>query len=553
MSIRLKILLVVLPILVAAILIGGASSFFSASSAVTRLATDFLGFKAYEIEKYAESQWNLLVENDAASRPEMVDAAEAAVESFASSVVRSETELVFAVDSSGTPVMRSGPLLPSEGERRALAELAETGARTFTEFTLEGVERVGAGFTFGPFGWYVVASERRDAFYSDVNAIARQSVIILAGSVVVAVLLLLLFVGYLVKPLESVVGAMKRIISSNELSGRVVVAYDDEIGHLSHTFNLMLGALDQAYGRIKRYAFEAVLAQKKETKIRNLFQLYVPKEVIDQVFANPEEALVGDDRVVSILFSDIRGFTSISEAMAPYDLVTSLNRYFEIMVDVIAARNGIVDKYIGDAIMAFWGAPVKRDDDAYQSVLAGLEMTEALDRFNELQRRDGQPEFHIGVGISYGVVTVGNIGCDKKMNYTVIGDNVNLASRLEGQTKEYRQPLLISESVQYKVKDLLPCRLLDKVAVKGKKQGVRIYTVRKELDELEQEGWKAHAEACDHYWSLRFREAAEGFREAVRLLGPEDYPSVELLRRAEAYARNPPPADWDGVEVLTHK
>ncbi len=136
-----------------------------------------------------------------------------------------------------------------------------------------------------------------------------------------------------------------------------------------------------------------------------------------------------------MLFSDIRGFTTISEGMSPDDLVSSLNRYFSGQVDIIMNRSGIVDKYIGDAIMAFFGAPVTHDDDALQAILAGIEMSEAVEDFNRQQKELGKPEFHIGVGINYGIVTVGNIGTDKKMDYTVIGDMVNLASRLEGSPR----------------------------------------------------------------------------------------------------------------------
>ena len=250
-----------------------------------------------------------------------------------------------------------------------------------------------------------------------------------------------------------------------------MVEYHDEIGGLAQTFNLMVGELEKAYGQIKSFAFKAVLAQKREQKIRNIFQKYVPKDVIDRFFKNPESMLVGENRILSILFSDIRSFTTISERMTPDELVDSLNRYFNVMVDIIMAKGGIVDKYIGDAIMAFFGAPVKHEDDALQSVMAGLEMEEALAGFNARQKAAGKPEFQIGVGINYGEVTVGNIGTEKKMDYTVIGDMVNLASRLEGLTKQYHQRLIISETLHEKVKDAVPCRLLDSVAVKGKERG----------------------------------------------------------------------------------
>jgi class 3 adenylate cyclase len=332
----------------------------------------------------------------------------------------------------------------------------------------------------------------------------------------------------------------------------VPVAYKDEIGQVSHTFNIMLEALSTAYAQIKHYAFDAVVAQKKEMKIRNIFQLYVPKDVIEQIFVNPEQMLVGNNRVCSILFSDIRGFTSISEKMKPDELVASLNRYFGMMVDIIMARDGVVDKFIGDAIMAIFGAPVTHGKDALDSVIAGLEMTETLDKFNTEQRRLGAPEFKIGVGVNYGEVTVGNIGCEKKMNYTVIGDMVNLASRLEGLTKRYHQPILVTQGTAEAIGNELPFRVVDKVAVKGKTEGVKILTVRRSIEGAEAKAWAVHDEAVKRYYARDFSGAAEGFREILRLV-PDDFPATQFLERSLAFVASPPPADWDGVEIMTEK
>ncbi|HOV64694.1 MAG TPA: adenylate/guanylate cyclase domain-containing protein, partial [Spirochaetia bacterium] len=430
MSIRLKIILIVLPLMIVTLILAGTSSYFVATTGITRVAKEFLGFKADELKKYAESQWNLLVENGFTERPEMVQAAQVGVETFARSMVRSPTELIVGFDRSAQVVMKTGDVSLNDDEARFISELYAKGSTDFINLSLSGVNRVGKGFSFEPFGWYILVTEEKSTFYSDVDKITQQTGIILAVSSILAVILLLIFVRYITRPLVRVVAAMKDIISSNDLSKRVSVDYNDEIGQLSHTFNIMTAELEKAYNQIKRYAFEAVIAQKKEERIRHIFQKYVPQDLIDKFFENPESMLVGDNRVLSVLFSDIRGFTTISESMMPDDLVNSLNRYFSVMVDVIMKHNGIIDKYIGDAIMAFFGAPVKHDDDALQSVLAGLDMIEVLDDFNANQREIGKPEFNIGIGINYGVVTVGNIGCEKKMDYTVIGDMVNLASRL---------------------------------------------------------------------------------------------------------------------------
>jgi class 3 adenylate cyclase len=232
--------------------------------------------------------------------------------------------------------------------------------------------------------------------------------------------------------------------------------------------------------------------------------------------------------------------------------VDSLNRYFDVMVEAIVEHGGTVDKYIGDAIMAVFGAPVPHDDDALRSVLAGLEMTKALELFNADQERRGKDPFRIGVGISYGVVTAGNIGCDKKMNYTVIGDEVNLASRIEGQTKHYKQPILISGAIYQRIKDKIPCRQVDYVAVKGKKLGVRIYTARSSVEGIEAEAWAAHEKALEAYYGQDFESAIRGFRRVLELF-PDDAPATFFLERSQAWIASPPPADWDGIEVLTEK
>ncbi|MDX9957112.1 MAG: adenylate/guanylate cyclase domain-containing protein, partial [Spirochaetia bacterium] len=519
MNIRIKLVLVILPILIVAIVLAGISSYFVAARAVTKVATEFLDFKAFELEKYAEGQWNLLVENQVADRPDMVSAAQAGVESFARTIVRSATEAIIAVRPDGSLALQTTTVQPTPEETALLAGLYQSMPRGLQTLTLDGIDRVASGFHFGPFNWYVLVTEARSTFYGDVETITRSTLGILLSSLVVAVILLLLFVRYLTAPLSSMVGAMRRIIDSSDLSERVQVEYPDEIGQLSHTFNIMLGELQKAYDQIKHYAFDTVLAQKKEEKIRHIFQKYVPQELIDRFFQNPEAMLVGENRELAILFSDIRSFTTISEAMQPDDLVNSLNRYFTSMVEIIMNRNGVIDKYIGDAIMAFFGAPVRHDDDAVQSVLAALEMTEALDIFNEHQRGIGKPEFKIGIGINYGVVTVGNIGCNRKMDYTVIGDMVNLASRLEGLTKPYHQPLIFSEFLYEKVKDTFPCRLLDSVAVKGKTKGVKIYTARRTLSPAESQAWPLHGQAMDLYYARHFREAADAFGTVAGLLG----------------------------------
>ncbi|TVR70726.1 MAG: adenylate/guanylate cyclase domain-containing protein [Spirochaetaceae bacterium] len=552
MKVRWKIVSVVLPLLIVTIVLVGVSAVLSSTTGITRLAQEFLDFKARELQKHGESQWRLLVENQFTERPDMISAMQGGVLAYAGSLLSTDTELVLAVDQTGTVQASTGEITLSAAEQEQLARLHESRDTTLQTFTLGGVERVIKGFYFAPFDWFFLFTETRDTFYRDIDRIIRESAIILSVALLVSLAFLLVFSSQLTRPMAAISGSMRKIIESSDLTERVGIDYNDETGQMAHTFNIMLGELERAYTQIKKFAFQAVLAQKKEAKIRNIFQKYVPQDLIDRFFANPESMLVGENRELSILFSDIRSFTTISESMRPDDLVSSLNRYFSVMVDIIMSKQGIIDKYIGDAIMAFFGAPVKHDGDAFNSVMAGIEMTEAVKDFNHKQVESGRPEFKIGVGIAYGEVTVGNIGTEKKMDYTVIGDIVNLASRLEGLTKQYQQELIIGESLFPVVKSELPWRLLDTVAVKGRAGGVRIYTVTRRLNKVDGRAWEKHNEAMEAMYSRDFAGAAEGFGDVLSLV-PNDPMAKMMQERNQRYLVEPPPADWNGVEVMKSK
>jgi adenylate cyclase len=420
------------------------------------------------------------------------------------------------------------------------------------QYTLQGKDRVAQNFYFAPFDWRVFVSEERSAFFAGVTEIQFTNMVILVISVIFGVIILVVFTAYLTQPIKKMVVTMEDIIRSNDLSQKVDVEYQDEIGTMAHTFNVMLEELGGAYAQIKNFALQSVLAKKSEQKIRNIFQKYVPENVINEIFAHPETMLVGSNRRLAILFSDIRSFTTISETLPPDELVKSLNRYFDVMVDIIIQRKGIVDKYIGDAIMAFFGAPVRSENDALLSVLAGLGMVKALDDFNADQIERGAVEFKIGVGINFGEVTVGNIGTDKKMDYTVIGDGVNLASRLEGLTKEYKQTLIFSDSVYQNVAPYIPCRLVDKVQVKGKTEGANIYTATLELSESERQGWALYHSALEEFFQQNFDKAITFLQEALKIID-EDYLCELYLMRSHEYKNNPPGPGWDGTTKMTHK
>ena len=552
MRIRPKIILIVLPLLIAPLVFTGVAASLAARNGITLVATGFLRFKAEELLKYSQGQWSLLEANDLAGDPQFLDAARSSVAAFAGTLIRSPTELILAVDETGALVMQTGPLRLSTAETDVLARLAAGGSSGWSTLRLGGVERVAQTVPFEPLRRLFLVTEERETFYRSVLQIYWQSGAIVAVTLAVTLSLLLLFSGYLTGPLRSVVGAMREIIASGDLSRRVDILYDDETGELGHTFNLMTDELEKAYGHVKGYALRAAVAERKERKIRNIFQRYVPREVINLFDASPESMLVGEDRVLAILFSDVRGFTTISERLSPAEMVESLNRYFGAMVDIVMGRDGIVDKYIGDAILAFFGAPVKHHDDPQQALRAAFEMLAALEDFNAWQETQARPRFNIGIGINYGVVTVGNIGSEKKLDYTVIGDTVNVASRIEALTKLYREPIIISEAMHRYVMNEFPCRQIDRVAVKGREKGIAIYAPRRTVGPQEERAWALHHAALQHYYNQEFDRAAPMFRQVMEQL-PEDGSARLFADRAEALAMNSPPDGWTGVITLTEK
>lgn len=218
----------------------------------------------------------------------------------------------------------------------------------------------------------------------------------------------------------------------------------------------------------------------EKRRVAHLFTQYVSKDVLNEVLNNYHDYLkssAGKKVEITVLFSDIRGFTTMSETTTPEEIVEMLNVHFTVMADIILKHNGTIDKYIGDAVMAFWGAPVETHNHAEQAVLAGREMIQGLDEVNRILRERGfKHEIKIGVGINTGMATIGNIGSEQKKNYTIVGDAVNLASRLESITKEQKTPLLFSQYTYEQIKGKIDCRRVGNVTVKGREQAVDIYT-----------------------------------------------------------------------------
>ncbi|MBK8397153.1 MAG: adenylate/guanylate cyclase domain-containing protein [Leptospiraceae bacterium] len=274
-----------------------------------------------------------------------------------------------------------------------------------------------------------------------------------------------------------------------------------------------------------------------EANTKKMMERYLPPELVGELYkTNVSLEPGGNNQVVTILFSDIRSFTTISESMSPQAVVQLLNDYLSTMTDIIFANRGTIDKFIGDAIMTIFGAPVKKDDDAFRAVNTALEMMKAMKAFNEKYAHLGR-KLEIGIGIHTGEVIVGNIGSDKRLDYTVIGDNVNLSSRIEGLTKQYKCPILISEATFKELSksglDNSFCiREVDDVIVKGKTISIKIYEVFNFETDSEKEEKKQIKEIFElglrNYQNKNYLEAEELFKKL-----PNDEVSKIYLNRIQ--------------------
>jgi adenylate cyclase len=295
---------------------------------------------------------------------------------------------------------------------------------------------------------------------------------------------------------------------------------------------------------------------KERSFIRNAFSRYVPEKVVDILISNPEMLqLRGEERTMTVLFSDLAGFTSISESMSPSRLVLLLNRYFTEMTEIVLKHGGIVDKFIGDAIMAEFGAPLPMPDHAERAVRSGLAMQARLNELRRVWRNDGLPEIRSRVGINTGSMVIGNMGSDQVFDYTVIGDAVNLASRLEGANKDYDTHLMISE---YTHRALPPgifrSRVLDVIKVKGKSEPVKVFEVYGEASSpADPEGeryYRTYHEAFELYLAKDFDGAVKKFQAALSLR-PQDPASKAMIERIEKVRTMDLPVNWNGYMSLS--
>jgi adenylate cyclase len=293
------------------------------------------------------------------------------------------------------------------------------------------------------------------------------------------------------------------------------------------------------------YGVKFVSEFLQKQQIKKQFGTYLSPAMVEKLQKNPELLqLGGESRELSIMFTDVRGFTAISEHYGSdvQGLTKIMNRYMTAMTAKIIENNGTLDKYIGDAQMAFWNAPLDEKNHAKMAVKTALEMMQSLDEFNKEVVAEGIPAFGMGLGINTGIVVVGNMGSNQRFDYTCLGDSVNLASRLEGQSKPYGVKMVLGPITAEQVKDEYDVMELDCIAVKGKKEGVKIYTISKET--------KQHKEFLHNYYSGHWAAACD-LIETCQKINPEmkDYYEAMLERIGSGVA----PKDWNGTFKATSK
>jgi len=328
-------------------------------------------------------------------------------------------------------------------------------------------------------------------------------------------------------------------------------------------FNIVVSVMIPSSSLVAAYfsgfAYIGFSEGKEKRKIKNILGQYVSPAMLETVLERSHEeylkAEVGSREVLTVFFSDIREFTSIAERYEVEKVVEALNSYFSLMVNIIFSNHGTLDKFIGDAIMAFWGAPVKLENHQYKAVLSALQMKRELKKFNQNNKERDMPELDIGIGIHTGEVILGNIGSEKKLDYTIIGDSVNLASRIERLTKIYGCPIIISHDTFVHIKNHICCRMLDKVMVKGKSTPIMMYEVMEERERADHETVMISDltdSAFKMYLGGDFEKSASGYNQ-ILTIRHDDPLSKIFSERCRQYIRHEPPEGWNGCCVMETK
>lgn len=377
-----------------------------------------------------------------------------------------------------------------------------------------------------------------------IMGIYRQNFILTFAVFVIGVLASANVTTRLVKPVRELKDKSLEISRGN-LDIEVIPETSDEVGQLALTFNQMTKEL------------------RANNQVKELFGKYVDPRIVDSLLVKNQELSVlgGNKQEMSIFFSDVKGFSSISEMLTPAGLVRLINRYFSIMAEPIVAEKGVIDKYVGDCIMAFWGPPFTDDDEH-----AALACHAALAQFEQLEKlkaalpeilgfRQGVPDFQIRIGLATGEVLSGNIGSENAKSYTVMGDTVNVASRLESLNKQYGTRILIDELTRIRIGEKFAVREIDRVTVAGKNESTRVYELFSDATSAESqlmEMFRVYEAGLEAYRKSDWTDAEKQFANCLTI-NPQDHPSLLMLERIEQLKITPPADGWDGVWHFTTK
>ncbi|MGZ3723514.1 MAG: adenylate/guanylate cyclase domain-containing protein, partial [Bdellovibrionales bacterium] len=295
--------------------------------------------------------------------------------------------------------------------------------------------------------------------------------------------------------------------------------------------------------------------ERNKKELRQTFQKYVSPAIVEEILAHPDNIELGGRKAnLTVFFSDVRGFTTISEKLDPKALSDLLNSYLTPMTEIVFKNRGTLDKYMGDAVMAFFGAPIAYKDHAKYACRCALQSLEKLHELQQEYERKGLPSIDIGIGLNTGDVNVGNMGSQTVRSYTVMGDAVNLASRLEGINKQYGTRIILSEFTQAEVKDTFVTREVDWVRVKGKVLPVKIFELMGEekVKSHVQETIKWFQEGYEYYHRKEWQTGLAAFSKALAV-NPEDEVSKLYIQRCQDFLAEPPEDGWDGVFVMKSK
>ncbi len=370
------------------------------------------------------------------------------------------------------------------------------------------------------------------------EAIDAQAASMGIGLLAVAAVVLLLalaasWVGAqtLTRPLAALTEAVRRV-GRGDLETEVRLEGRDEVAEVGRAVNEMVRGL------------------KEGVFVKKTFKRYLAASVVDRILEDPSALeLGGEERDLTVFFSDMSGFTELSEQMDPKSLVALINEYLGAMTESIFLQEGTLDKYEGDAVMAFWGAPVSQPDHARRACWAALDNRSRLKELCAGWEKEGRPTFDIRIGVNTGKMIVGNVGSKDRMEYTVLGDAVNIGSRLEQANKVFGTHILVSERTRKEAGGAVETREVDRMALKGRKKAVRVFELLGLAGQVpadKRSGYDAYESGLNAYRRRDWDAAEKHFRESIEKLG-EDRPSSVMLQRVIVFRHHPPPEDWDGV------